>query len=160
VTATRSIARTVARSARLGDVHTFTPATLEVRGVVLLLPGGGQDHTSPGIIARALRLNRAGFEVPVVRSLDSVPALLADHDGQVGLLGVYAGAHRALTLLVAEPRVVAAVLTFSEPQAEPLTAHPVSAALRVDVRPVGIIDRVADEKLVDEQVRWLERHLP
>jgi hypothetical protein len=140
-------------------VHTFTPATLEVRGVVLLLPGGGQDHTSPGIIARAIRLNQAGFEVPVVRSLDSVPRLLADHDGPVGVLGVYAGAHRALTLLVAEPRVVAAVLTFADPPAEPLLPHPVSAALRVDVRPLGTIDRVADDQLVDEQVRWLERQL-
>jgi hypothetical protein len=141
-------------------VHVFTPAALEVRGLVLLLPGGGQDHTSPGIITRAIRLNAAGFEVPVVRSLDTVPALLAHRDGPVGVLAVYAGAHRALTLLVAEPRVVAAVLTFAEPPGDPKLSHPVSAAVRVDVRPIGRVDREADEELVEQQVRWLERQLP
>jgi hypothetical protein len=132
-------------------VHVFTPASLEVRGLVLLLPGGGQDHTSPGIIDRAIRLNDAGFEVPVVRSLDSVPALLSAYDGPVGVLAVYAGAARARTLLVAEPRVVAAVLTVAEPEEAPVA----EADVRVDVLSVG----TRDERLVDEQVRWLAERL-
>ena len=35
----------------------FSPASAP-RGLVLLAPGGGQDHTSPGVVARSTRLTR------------------------------------------------------------------------------------------------------
>src|SRR6266545_2564296 len=59
-------------------MHLFNPASAP-RGLILLAPGGGQDHTSPGIVARATRLTDEGYAVAVVRSLDEVPAVLAEH---------------------------------------------------------------------------------
>ncbi len=63
-------------------MHLFNPASTP-RGLVLLAPGGGQDHTSPGVVARATRLTDDGYAVAVVRSLDEVPSVLADHPGPV-----------------------------------------------------------------------------
>jgi hypothetical protein len=109
------------------------------------------------MITRAIRLNQAGFDVPVVRSLDDVPTLLAAYDGPVGAWGVYAGAGRTLTLLAAEPRVAAAVLTFAE---APPTAPLVTAAVLTRVHPVSaFLDPVADGAVVEEQARWLEAAL-
>ena len=64
-------------------MHLFNPASA-TRGLILLAPGGGQDHTTPGVVARATRLTDEGYAVAVVRSLDEVPAVLAEHPGPVG----------------------------------------------------------------------------
>lgn len=40
-------------------MQVFNPAST-LRGLVLLAPGGGQDHTSPGVFARATRITRDG----------------------------------------------------------------------------------------------------
>src|SRR3954452_16151632 len=90
-------------------MHVFDPESAP-RGLVLLGPGGGQDHTSPGVIARATRLTDDGYVVAVVRSLDEVPPVLARHAGPVGFWGISQGARIGLPLLAAEPRVRAAVL--------------------------------------------------
>jgi hypothetical protein len=89
-------------------MHWFTPDTAP-RGLVLLAPGGGQDHASPGVVARATRLTERGYAVAVVRSLDEVPAVLAEHPG----------------LLAAEPRIAAAVLGLAD---GPITSAPLVTA--------------------------------
>jgi len=94
-------------------MHIFEPASAR-RGLVLLAPGGGQDHTSPGVVARATRLNVDGYAVAVVGSLDEVPPLLAEHVGPVGFWGISQGARVGLPLLAAEPRVTAAVLGLAD----------------------------------------------
>ncbi|HEV8527825.1 MAG TPA: hypothetical protein VGS60_09795 [Actinomycetes bacterium] len=67
--------------------HLFNPASAP-RGLILLAPGGGQDHTSPGVVARATRLADDGYAIAVVRSLDEVPAVLAEHPDPVGFWGI------------------------------------------------------------------------
>ncbi len=94
-------------------MHLFTPGSAS-RGLVLLAPGGGQDHTSPGVLARATRLTDDGFVVAVVRSLDEVPPVLARHPGPVGFWGLSQGARLGLPLLAAEPLVSAAVLGLAD----------------------------------------------
>ena len=94
-------------------MHLFNPASAP-RGLILLAPGGGQDHTSPGIVARATRLTDEGYAVAVVRSLDEVPAVLAEHPGPVGFWGISQGARVGLPLLAAEPRITAAVLGLAD----------------------------------------------
>lgn len=94
-------------------MHLFKPVSTP-RGLVLLAPGGGQDHTSPGVIARAGRLTDDGYVVAVVRSLDEVPATLAAHPGPVGFWGISQGARVGLPLLAAEPRIAAAVLGLAD----------------------------------------------
>ncbi len=94
-------------------MHLFAPATAP-RGLVLLAPGGGQDHTSPGVIARSTRLTDDGYTVAIVRSLGEVPATLAAHPGPVGFWGLSHGTRVGLPLLAAEPRVVAAVLGLAD----------------------------------------------
>jgi hypothetical protein len=89
-------------------MHLFHPASAP-RGLVLLAPGGGQDHTSPGVGARTTRLTDDGYAVAVVRSLDEVPAVLAEHPGPVGFWGISQCARVGLPLLAAEPRITAAV---------------------------------------------------
>jgi hypothetical protein len=107
-------------------MHLFHPAP-PPRGLVLLAPGGGQDHTSPGVVARATRLTDDGYVVAVVRSLDHVPAVLAEHPGPVGFWGLSHGARVGLPLLAAEPRIGAAVLGLADgPVASaPLVTAPV-----------------------------------
>ena len=105
-------------------MHCFTPSSPE-RGLVLLAPGGGQDHTSPGVIARANRLTDDGYAVAVVRSLDHVPSVLAEHPGPVGFWGLSQGARVGLPLLAAEPRVAAAVLGLAD---GPLASAPLVTA--------------------------------
>jgi predicted esterase len=94
-------------------MHLFTPGSVS-RGLVLLAPGGGQDHTSPGVLARATRLTDDGYVVAVVRSLDEVPPVLARHPGPVGFWGLSQGARVGLPLLAAEPLVSAAVLGLAD----------------------------------------------
>jgi dienelactone hydrolase len=94
-------------------MHLFNPASAS-RGLILLAPGGGQDHTTPGIVARATRLTDEGYAVAVVRSLDEVPAVLAEHPGPVGFWGISQGARVGLPLLAAEPRITAAVLGLAD----------------------------------------------
>ena len=94
-------------------MHVFNPASAPI-GLVLLAPGGGQDHTSPGVIARATRLTDYGYAVAIVRSLDQVPAHLAEHPGPVGFWGLSQGARVGLPLLAAEPRITAAVLGLAD----------------------------------------------
>jgi hypothetical protein len=107
-------------------MHLFHPASTP-HGIVLLAPGGGQDHTSPGVIARATRLTDDGYAVAVVRSLDHVPAVLAEHPGPVGFWGISHGTRVGLPLLAAEPRISAAVLGLADgPVASaPLVTAPV-----------------------------------
>lgn len=105
-------------------MHVFAPAS-PPRGLVLLAPGGGQDHTSPGVVARAGRLTDRGFTVAVVRSLAGVPAALAEHEGPVGFWGLSQGARVGLPLLAAEPRVDAAVLGLAD---GPLSSAPLVTA--------------------------------
>jgi hypothetical protein len=100
-------------------MHLFTPASAP-RGLVLLAPGGGQDHTSPGVVARATRITSDGYTVAVFRSLDHVPAVLAEHPGPVGFLGLSQGTRVGLPLLAAEPRISAAVLGLAD--------HPIASA--------------------------------
>ncbi|QWZ06463.1 hypothetical protein KRR39_12780 [Nocardioides panacis] len=94
-------------------MHVFDPAEAP-RGLVLLAPGGGQDHTSPGVVARASRMTDRGYTVAVVRSLSGVPGLLAEHAGPVGFWGLSQGARVGLPLLAAEPRIDAAVLGLAD----------------------------------------------
>jgi dienelactone hydrolase len=105
-------------------MHLFSPVSAP-RGLVLLAPGGGQDHTSPGVIARAARLNDDGYAVAVVRSLDEVPATLAAHPGPVGFWGISQGTRVGLPLLAAEPRITAAVLGLAD---GPLASAPLVTA--------------------------------
>lgn len=94
-------------------MHIFTPASAAF-GLVLLAPGGGQDQESPGVVARATRLTDRGYAVAVVRSLDAVPAVLAEHPGPVGFWGLSQGARVGLPLLAAEPLITAAVLGLAD----------------------------------------------
>ncbi len=94
-------------------MHVFSPASAP-RGLVLLAPGGGQDHLSPGVIARAGRLNQDGYVVAIVRSLAGVPAVLAEHPGPVGFWGLSHGTRVGLPLLAAEPRIEAAVIGLAD----------------------------------------------
>jgi hypothetical protein len=94
-------------------MHVFSPSSAP-RGLILLAPGGGQDHTSPGVVARATRLTDSGYTVAVVRSLDHVPAVLAEHPDPVGFWGLSQGTRVGLPLLAAEPRIVAAVLGLAD----------------------------------------------
>jgi predicted esterase len=94
-------------------MHLFNPVSAP-RGIILLAPGGGQDHTSPGVVARATRLADDGYAVAVIRSLNEVPAVLAEHPGPVGFWGISQGARVGLPLLAAEPRIAAAVLGLAD----------------------------------------------
>jgi dienelactone hydrolase len=94
-------------------MHIFTPPSAP-RGLILLAPGGGQDHESPGVIARAVRLTDRGYVVPVVRSLDKVPSLLAQYGGPVGFWGLSQGTRVGLPLLAAEPLISAAVIGLAD----------------------------------------------
>jgi hypothetical protein len=94
-------------------MHLFSPPAAP-RGLVLLAPGGGQDHTSPGVVARAASLTERGYAVAVVRAPDEVPPVLAEHPGPVGLWGLSQGTRVGLPLLAAEPRIVAAVLGLAD----------------------------------------------
>jgi predicted esterase len=105
-------------------MHYLTPDSAP-RGLVLLAPGGGQDHASPGVVARATRLTERGYAVAVVRSLDEVPAVLAEHPGPVGFWGISQGARVGLPLLAAEPRIAAAVLGLAD---GPITSAPLVTA--------------------------------
>ena len=119
-------------------MHLFEPASAQ-RGLVLLAPGGGQDHTSPGVVARAARLTERGYTVAVFRSLDRVPAVLGEHAGPVGFLGLSQGTRVGLPLLAAEPRIAAAVLGLADgPVASaPLVTAPVLFYLQADDELVG-----------------------
>jgi dienelactone hydrolase len=163
-------------------MHLFTPATAP-RGIVLLAPGGGQDHLSPGVVARAARLTERGYVVPVVRSIDAVPAVLAGHPGPVGFWGLSHGTRVGLPLLAAEPRIGAAVLGLADgPMASaPLVTAPVLFYVQSDdemVRPdacralfdaLGSTDRTLVENpgghldlpptTVEESVTWLDGKL-
>ncbi len=114
-------------------VHVFAAPAAE-RGLVLLAPGGGQDETSPGVVARAARLNADGYAVAVVRSLVGVPALLAEHPGPVGLWGLSQGCRTGLPLLAAEPRIEAAVLGLADGPigSAPLVTAPVLFYVQAD----------------------------
>lgn len=107
-------------------MHLFSPPSAP-RGLVLLAPGGGQDHTSPGVVARATSVTDRGYAVAVVRSVDEVPPVLNEHDGPVGLWGLSQGTRVGLPLLAAEPRIAAAVLGLADgPVASaPLVTAPV-----------------------------------
>lgn len=129
-------------------MHVFDPASA-ARGLVLLAPGGGQDHTSPGVVARASRLTARGYTVAVFRSLDRVPALLARHPGPVGFLGISHGTRVGLPLLAAEPRISAAVLGLADgPMASaPLVTAPLLFYLQSDDE---LLDPRACRALFDE----------
>jgi dienelactone hydrolase len=163
-------------------VHIFVPDSAP-RGLVLLAPGGGQDHTSPGVVARAGRLTGRGYTVAVVRSPDEVPALLARHPGPVGFWGLSQGARVGLPVLAAEPRIVAAVLGLADgPLASaPLVTAPVLFYTQSDdelVEPdacralfdaLGTPDKTLVENpgghldlprtTADESAAWLDRRL-
>lgn len=94
-------------------MHLFRPPSVP-RGLVLLAPGGGRDHTSPGVVARAASMTERGYAVAVVRSPDEVPPVLAEHAGPVGLWGLSQGTRVGLPLLAAEPRIAAAVLGLAD----------------------------------------------
>ena len=94
-------------------MHLFEPASPS-RGLVLLAPGGGQDHTSPGVIARGRSLTDRGYAVAVVRALDEVPALMDGIARPVGFWGVSQGTRVGLPLLAGEPRITAAVLGLAD----------------------------------------------
>ena len=81
-------------------MHLFNPDSAG-HGIVLLAPGGGQDHTSPSVAARATSLTGRGYTVAVVRSLDDVPMLLAEHLGPFGFWGISQGTRVGLPLLAA-----------------------------------------------------------
>jgi dienelactone hydrolase len=163
-------------------MHLFAPDSTP-RGIVLLAPGGGQDHTSPGVIARATRLTDRGYNVAVVRSVDHVPALLAEHPDPVGFWGLSHGARVGLPLLAAEPRITAAVLGLA---AGPMNSAPLVTAavlfyLQIDdelVEPdacralydaLGTADKTLVENsgghldlprdTVEESVSWLDGRL-
>lgn len=163
-------------------MHVFDPVPPS-RGLVLLAPGGGQDHTSPGVIARAKSLNGRGYAVAIVRSLDPVPAVLIEHAGPVGFWGLSQGARDGLPLLAAEPRITAAVLGLADgPGASaPLVTAAVLFYIQSDdelVQPGAcraLFDRLgsADKTLienpgghldlprtsVEESAAWLDRKL-
>jgi cephalosporin-C deacetylase-like acetyl esterase len=163
-------------------MHLFNPASAP-RGLILLAPGGGQDHTSPGVVARAARLADDGYAVAVVRSLNEVPAVLAEHSGPVGFWGISQGTRVGLPLLAAEPRIAAAVLGLADgPVASaPLVTAPVLFYVQSDddlVQPdacralfaaLGSTDKTLIEnpgghldlprKAAEESVAWLERKL-
>lgn len=163
-------------------MHLFAPASAP-RGLVLLAPGGGQDHTSPGVIARATRLTATGYAVAVFRSLSDVPAVLAEHPGPVGFWGISQGARVGLPLLAAEPRISAAVLGLADGPlgSAPLVTAPVLFYLQSDdemVRPeacralfdaLGTADKTLVENpgghldlprtSVQESVLWLDDRL-
>jgi dienelactone hydrolase len=163
-------------------MHIFSPASAP-RGLVLLAPGGGQDHESPGVIARAARLADRGYVVPVVRSLDKVPAVLAEYGGPVGFWGLSQGARVGLPLLAAEPLISAAVLGLADgPIASaPLVTAPVLFYVQSDddmLSPdscralfdaLGSADKTLVENpgghldlprtTVEESAAWLERKL-
>lgn len=105
-------------------MHTFSTATTS-RRLVLLAAGGGQDHTSPGVIARAARLADDDYTVVVIRSVDGVPGVLADYPGPVGFWGISQGTRVGLPLLAAEPRITAAVLGLAD---GPLASAPLVTA--------------------------------
>ena len=163
-------------------MHLFTPASAP-SGLVLLAPGGGQDHTSPGVVARATRLTDRGYAVAVVRSLDAVPAVLAEHPGPVGFWGISQGTRVGLPLLAAEPRIAAAVLGLADgPIASaPLVTAPVLFYLQSDdellspdacrrlFEALGSVDKTLVENpgghldlprsTVEESADWLDRRL-
>jgi predicted esterase len=163
-------------------MHLFTPAA-PARGLVLLAPGGGQDHTSPGVLARATRLTDDAYAVAVVRSLDEVPPVLARHPGPVGFWGLSQGARVGLPLLAAEPRISAAVLGLADgPVASaPLVTAPVLFYVQTDddlVEPdacralfhaLGSADKTLVENpgghldlprtSVEDSAAWLDRRL-
>jgi predicted esterase len=163
-------------------MHVFNAAS-GPRGLVLLAPGGGQDHTSPGVVARAGRLTDRGYDVAVVRSLDQVPGVLGAHAGPVGFWGLSQGARVGLPLLAAEPRITAAVLGLADgPLASaPLVSAPVLFYVQSDDEMVqpdacrALFDALGsgDKTLVenpgghldlprttaDESASWLDRKL-
>lgn len=163
-------------------MHFFNPASAPC-GLILFAPGGGQDHTSPGVVARTTRLTDRGYAVAVVRSLDEVPAVLAQHPGPVGFWGVSQGARVGLPLLAAEPRITAAVLGLADgPIASaPLVTAPVLFYIQSDddlVQPdacralfdaLGSADKTLVENpgghlhlpwaTVEESAAWLDRKL-
>jgi dienelactone hydrolase len=163
-------------------MHVFSPGP-DPRGLVLLAPGGGQDHTSPGVVARANRLTDRRYTVAIVRSLDRVPPVLAEHTGPVGFWGLSHGARVGLPLLAAEPRISAAVLGLADgPIASaPLVTATVLFYLQSDdelVRPdacrtlfdaLGSTDKTLVENpgghldlprtTVDNSAAWLDRML-
>ena len=164
------------------DIHVFEAGS-SPRGLVLLAPGGGQDHTSPGVVARGARLTDRGYTVAVVRSLDSVPAVLAAHAGPVGFWGLSHGARVGLPLLAAESRITAAVLGLADGPVA--SARLVTAAVlfyvqaddemvspdacRALFEALGSADKSLVENpgghldlpraTVEESVRWLDRRL-
>lgn len=105
-------------------MHVFNPVS-ESCGLVLVAPGGGQDHTSPGVVARSNRLTDEGYTVGIVRSLEGVSAVLTEHPGPVGFWGLSQGARVGLPLLAAEPRITAAVLGLAD---GPLASAPLVTA--------------------------------
>ena len=163
-------------------MHLFNPASTP-RGLILLAPGGGQDHTSPGVVARATRLTDDGYAVAVVRSLDKVPSVLAEHPGPVGFWGISQGTRVGLPLLAAEPRITAAVLGLADGPAAsaPLVTAPVlfyvqsdddlvpPDACRALFNALGSADKVLVENpgghldlprtSVEESAVWLDRKL-
>lgn len=163
-------------------MHLLNPASAP-RGLILLAPGGGQDHTSPGVVARATSLTDRGYAVAVVRSLDKVPAVMAEYSGPVGFWGLSQGARIGLPLLAAEARITAAVLGLAD---GPVTSAPLVTAavlfyIQSDddmVQPTacrGLFDALgsADKTLVEnpgghldlprtsveESAAWLDRKL-
>lgn len=163
-------------------MHIFNPVSAP-SGLVLLAPGGGQDHTSPGVVARASHLTGRGYAVAVVRSLDGVPAVLAEHLGPVGFWGLSHGARVGLPLLAAEPRITAAVLGLADAPiaSAPLVTAPVLFYVQSDddlVEPdacralfdaLGSADKTLVENpgghldlprsAVEESAAWLDRKL-
>jgi dienelactone hydrolase len=163
-------------------VYLFNPGSVR-RGLILLAAGGGQDHTSPGVVARATRLTEEGYAVAVVRSLDEVPAVLAEHLGPVGFWGISRGARVGLPLLAAEPRITAAVLGLADGPAAsaPLVTAAVLFYVQSDddlVRPdacralfdaLGSTDKTLIENpgghldlprtSIEESVVWLDQRL-
>ena len=163
-------------------MHVFDPAS-EPRGLVLLAPGGGQDHTSPGVVARATAMARRGYTVAVVRSLAGVPTLLDGREGPVGFWGLSQGARVGLPLLAAEARIDAAVLGLADgPMASaPLVTAPVLFYVQSDddlLEPdacralfdaLGSADKTLVENpgghldlprtSVEESAAWLDRRL-
>jgi hypothetical protein len=135
---------------RLGSpMHLFAPPSAP-RGLVLLAPGGGQDHTSPGVVARAASLTGRGYAVAVVRSADEASPVLAGHEGPVGLWGLSQGTRVGLPLLAAEPRIGAAVLGLAD--------APLASAQLVSVPVLFYVQ--SDDDLVDpEACRALFRAL-
>jgi predicted esterase len=160
----------------------FNPASAP-RGLVLLAPCGGQDHASPVVAARAAHLTDRGYAVAVVRSLDEVPAVLAEHPGPVGFWGVSQGARLGLPLLAAEPLINAAVLGLADGpiSSAPLVTAPLLFFIQTEddlVQPdacralfdaLGSTDKTLVENpgghldlpqsAVEESAAWLDRKL-